>query len=92
MLLYRFVILGILTKNCLVHDCRYTLQLQVSLQNDIQQPDSGIDTSSLDNGVDDDIDAALSELQITLEGPNGRSKSNDITHIPELTDYLRFLK
>lgn len=68
------------------------LQLQVSLQNDIQQPDSGIDTSSLDNGVDDDIDAALSELQITLEGPNGRAKSNDITHIPELTDYLRFLK
>lgn len=68
------------------------LQLQVSLQNDIQQPDSGIDTSSLDNGVDDDIDAALSELQITLEGPNGRSKTNDITHIPELTDYLRFLK
>lgn len=68
------------------------VQLQVSLQNDIQQPDSGIDTSSLDNGVDDDIDAALSELQITLEGPNGRSKNNDITHIPELTDYLRFLK
>lgn len=71
---------------------QFNLQLQVSLQNDIQQPDSGIDTSSLDNGVDDDIDAALSELQITLEGPNGRSKTNDITHIPELTDYLRFLK
>lgn len=64
----------------------------MSLQNDIQQPDSGIDTSSLDNGADDDIDAALSELQITLEGPNGRSKGNDITAIPELTDYLKFLK
>lgn len=74
------------------HFFTFNLQLQVCLQNDIQQPDSGIDTSSLDNGVDDDIDAALSELQITLEGPNGRSKSNDITHIPELTDYLRFLK
>lgn len=71
--------------------CSY-LQLQVSLQNEVQQPDSGIDTSSLDNGADDDIDAALSELQITLEGPNGHNKSNDITQIPELTDYLRFLK
>lgn len=65
----------------------------MSLQNDIQQPDSGVDTSSLDAGGDDDIDAALSELQITLEGPNGRGgPSNDITHIPELTDYLRFFK
>lgn len=68
------------------------LQLQVSLQNDIQQPDSGIDTSSLDNGADDDIDAALSELQITLQGPNKRNDANLITHIPELTDYLRYLK
>lgn len=66
------------------------MQFQISLQNDVQQPDSGIDTSSLDNGGDDDIDAALSELQITLEGPNGRS--NVITEIPELQDYLRFLK
>lgn len=64
----------------------------MSLQNDVTQPDSGIDTSSLENGNDDDIDAALSELQITLEGPNGRHKGNDITHIPELTDYLRFLR
>lgn len=68
------------------------LQLQVNLQNDIQQPDSGIDTSSLDNGADDDIDAALSELQLTLGGSNGHSKTSDITHIPELTDYLRFLR
>lgn len=69
-----------------------SFQLQVNLQNDIQQPDSGIDTSSLDNGADDDIDAALSELQLTLGGSNGHSKANDITHIPELTDYLRFLR
>lgn len=68
----------------------FAFQFQISLQNDVQQPDSGIDTSSLDNGGDDDIDAALSELQITLEGPNGRS--NVITEIPELQDYLRFLK
>lgn len=64
----------------------------MNLQNDIQQPDSGIDTSSLDNAADDDIDAALSELQLTLGGPNGQTKANDITHIPELTDYLRFLR
>lgn len=69
-----------------------SLQLQVALQNDVQQPDSGIDTSSLNNVVDDDIDAALSELQITLEGPNAGRSPNDITNIPELTDYLRFLK
>lgn len=58
----------------------------------MQQPDSGIDTSSLENVADDDIDAALSELQLTLNGPNGHSKANDITQIPELTDYLRFLR
>lgn len=69
-----------------------SLQLQIALQNDIQQPDSGIDTSSLENGADDDIDAALSELQITLEGPNSGREPNDIMHIPELTDYLRFLR
>lgn len=67
-------------------------QLQVNLQNDLQQPDSGIDTSSLNNAADDDIDAALSELQLTLGGSIGHSKANDITHIPELTDYLRFLR
>ncbi|CRK90171.1 CLUMA_CG003885, isoform A [Clunio marinus] len=67
------------------------LQLQINLQNDQPQPDSGIDTSSLDNG-DDDIDAALSELQITLEGPQNGTRNGDITYIPELTDYLRFLK
>lgn len=70
----------------------FPFQLQVNLQNDIQQPDSGIDTSSLDNAADDDIDAALSELQLTLGGSNGHTKANDITHIPELTDYLRFLR
>ncbi|XP_035780650.1 unc-112-related protein-like [Anopheles albimanus] len=68
------------------------LQLQVNLQNEMPQPDSGIDTSSLDNAADDDVDAALRELQITLEGPSNGANAGDITHIPELTDYLRFLK
>lgn len=68
------------------------LQFQINQQNDLHQPDSGIDTSSVENGTDDDIDSALSELQITLEGPNANSQVNNITKIPELTDYLRFLK
>lgn len=68
------------------------LQFQVGQQNELQQPDSGIDTSSVENGTDDDIDAALSELQITLEGPNSNVQNGNITKIPELTDYLRFLK
>lgn len=68
------------------------LQFQVNRQSELQQPDSGIDTSSPENGVDDDIDAALSELQITLEGPNAQNSAANITKIPELTDYLRFLK
>uniref|UniRef100_A0A1A9X0J0 PH domain-containing protein n=1 Tax=Glossina brevipalpis TaxID=37001 RepID=A0A1A9X0J0_9MUSC len=45
----------------------------------------------LENGTDDDIDSALNELQITLEGPH-LSADGNITKIPELADYLRFLK
>lgn len=58
----------------------------------MQQPDSGIDTSSVENGTDDDIDSALSELQITLEGPNARSHAANGIKVPELSDYMRFLK
>lgn len=68
-----------------------SLQLQIALQNNIQQPNISASVN-LDIEVDDDIDAALSELQITLEGPHAGRESNDITHIPELTDYLRFLR
>jgi kindlin 2 len=68
------------------------LQFQVNIQSEMPQPDSGIDTSSLENGTYDDIDAALSELQITLEGNSNGKHAADITHIPELSDYLRFLK
>ncbi|XP_017058938.1 unc-112-related protein [Drosophila ficusphila] len=54
--------------------------------------DSGIETSSQENDNDDEIDSALKELQITLEGPNGGGDPRNITHIPELSDYLRYLK
>ncbi|KAH8298661.1 hypothetical protein KR018_009876 [Drosophila ironensis] len=70
------------------------LQFQVNHQTDLHPPgvDSGIDSSSQENGGDDDIDSALNELQITLEGPNGGKDQGNITRIPELSDYLRFLK
>ncbi|XKL59602.1 hypothetical protein PGB90_000618 [Kerria lacca] len=64
------------------------LQVQINLQASIPQPIS--DTSSI-NGMDDDIDAALTDLQVTLEG-SYVSSSNEITRVPELYDYLRFLK
>ncbi|XP_017092389.2 unc-112-related protein [Drosophila bipectinata] len=70
------------------------LQFQVNHQTDLHPPgiDSGIDSSSQENGGDDDIDSALNELQITLEGPGGGKDQGNITRIPELSDYLRFLK
>lgn len=67
------------------------LQFQVNYQVDMQPlaaVDSGIETSSQEND-DDDIDSALNELQITLEGS---SNPHNITRMPELSDYLRFLK
>ncbi|XP_023168033.1 unc-112-related protein [Drosophila hydei] len=70
------------------------LQFQVNHQTDLHPAgvSSGIDSSSQKNGGDDDIDSALNELQITLEGPNSGSDTGNITRIPELSDYLRFLK
>lgn len=85
-ILSNFIVKILFKKNC-----KY-FQFQIGQQSELQQPDSGIDTSSLENGTDDDIDAALSELQITLEGPNAQSQVGNITKIPELTDYLRFFK
>lgn len=43
------------------------------------------------NGVEDDIDAALTDLQVSLEGSHIYSH-NDILRVPDLSDYLRFLK
>lgn len=64
------------------------LQVQINIQNNIPQP--MLDNSN--NIADDDIDAALTDLQVTLEGTNLTNGSNDITQVPELYDYLRFLK
>ena len=60
-------------------------------QSSEKQPDL---ENSLNNGTqngDDDIDAALNDLQVSLEGST-LSSPGDITHIPELQDYLRFFK
>ncbi|XP_068201311.1 unc-112-related protein-like isoform X1 [Palaemon carinicauda] len=61
------------------------LQLQVNLQVNQPQPDTN-------GGNEDDIDRALSELQMTLEGSHVSSTPADIMHIPELADYLKFMK
>lgn len=50
-----------------------------------------MDSSSLISAADDEIDAALTDLQVSLEGSH-ISNVNDITQVPELYDYLRFLK
>ncbi|KAK7788445.1 hypothetical protein R5R35_006978 [Gryllus longicercus] len=64
------------------------LQVQVTLQSGVPQP--VLDNSS--TVVEDDIDAALTDLQVTLEGSHINSGHNDITQVPELFDYLRFSK
>lgn len=66
------------------------LQLQVVLQTG--QPQPSFDNSSLSSPNEDDIDAALTDLQTTLEGSTINSQANDITQVPELYDELRFLK
>lgn len=63
-------------------------QLQVQLQTTVPQPD--MDGTNGSNGMDD-IDAALTDLQVSLEG-SSVSGPGDITHIPELQDQLRFFK
>lgn len=63
------------------------LQVQVNLQAGVPQPQS----ENTNGTAEDDIDAALLDLQVTLEGTH-ISNGGDITHVPELFNYLRFLK
>lgn len=60
-------------------------QLQVKLQANKPQPEPNM-------GSEDDIDRALSELQMSLEGSHVSSNPADIMQIPELADYLKFMK
>ncbi|XP_015439833.1 PREDICTED: unc-112-related protein-like [Dufourea novaeangliae] len=66
------------------------LQVQVNLQASVPQP--SYDSNGASSPVEDDIDAALTDLQVTLEGSNISNGPSDITQVPELCDYLRFLK
>ena len=60
-----------------------SFQLQVGLQSNVAQPHDLFDE-------DDDVDAALTDLQISLEGAavNGRSHHQ----VPHLADSLRYFR
>ncbi|OQV24229.1 Protein unc-112 [Hypsibius exemplaris] len=60
------------------------LQYQVQLQSQVPQ--------AVSQAPEDDIDAALNDLQTTLEGVNSPTFYNDIMQVPVLSDYLQFLK
>lgn len=62
------------------------LQYQVQQQSGMPQPDE----DGTHQG-EDEIDAALNDLQVTLEG-SSLSQASDITRTPELQDYMRFFK
>lgn len=60
------------------------LQVQVNLQANHPQPDIYHD--------DEDVDTALTDLQVTLEGTLISKGKSNITNVPELSDYLSFMK
>lgn len=64
------------------------LQLQIQQQSLLPQPD--LDTPA--NQTDDEIDAALTDLQTTLEGTSLNNKPSDLTQTPELRAVMRFYK
>ena len=74
------------------------LQLQVNLQSAQPGAYDGLSAFGRNDQGHDDIDAALSDLQDTLEGTqihsggHHNSGGGDITAIPELSDYLRYIK
>jgi len=55
----------------------------VNLQANVPQP-------SYENPAEDDIDAALNDLQITLEGSSINNRN--MMHVPELMDELRVMR
>lgn len=61
-------------------------QLQIQQQSLLPQPDL---ERSLQ--TEDEVDAALNDLQVTLEGST-LSDTTDITQTPELRNYMRFFK
>jgi len=63
------------------------LQLQIQKQSQLPQPD----LDGTGNESEDEIDAALTDLQVSLEG-SAVSATGDITRTPELHGYIRFFK
>ncbi|XP_033646750.1 fermitin family homolog 2-like [Asterias rubens] len=63
------------------------LQMQVNLQAQMPQPDP----DAVPEGQDD-IDKALTNLQVSLEGTSITTGHSDITTVPELCDNLRFFR
>lgn len=46
----------------------------------------------VDEPNDDDINDALNNLQMSLEGKSNETKATEVTQYPELKDYHMFLK
>lgn len=81
----------ILNNLFIMNKSNHSLQLQVKIQ--ANQPQHILETNGgSPSPIEDDIDAALNNLQTTLEGSSISTFSNDITQVPELRDQLRFLK
>ena len=55
------------------------------LQANVPQPNE-------DEDIEDDIDAALTDLQISLEGGAANLNGIDIITIPSLADYMKYLR
>lgn len=66
------------------------MQVQVNLQASVPQP--SYEPNGASSPAEDDIDAALTDLQVTLEGSSISNGSSNIMEVPELSDYLRFFK
>lgn len=66
------------------------LQFQAQLQSGLPQPDMTDGPGPLPV-EQDEVGAALADLQSSLEG-SSISTHGDITHIPELADYIKFFK
>jgi hypothetical protein len=69
--------------------CMYVAcdMMQLQIQRQAQQPQIDMNGSQ----GEDEVDAALNELQVLLEG-SGLSSSADITHVPKLEAELKFFK
>ena len=60
-----------------------SLQLQVGLQANVPQPQED---------AEDDVESALNELQISLDGGYTSHRAEDLTNIPQLTGIMKYLK